>query len=606
MKKRNFLVTGVISISLGITSVFPSIAADESLGQISQPLTGTQDSFWPGVSIPVCWDTWVDGDTQARGWVQSALHETWEKHSAVRFSGWDACSGSPQQSDAIRIQIADVNPAVTKIGSKLRGVQGGMLLNFTFSTWTGGAKGKELCADGGNIPSGFPASGLATHREYCIKAIAVHEFGHALGFTHEDHRSDRFGCDKDHKAQGTAGDYKITSYDLQSVMNYCNPDWNGNGRLSFLDRWGAVAIYGGWSPDFAITPNNAAGSASNLAVAHRNSDELNIFYQGSDRALGTNWSNRTVNSGVWQKPFPITPPGATRANTPIAAVVRAKQLHVFYIGSDGALATTWTDGGSWATPFPITPPGAARGDSPITAILRGDQLHVFYIGSDGALGSTWAAPNANNGRWNAPFPITSPGAAGAKSQIATLLRGSQLHIFFQGGDRAIATAWSTPDVDDGRWKQAFPITPPGAAVAETGLSAVLRSDQLHVFYQGSDASLATTWSAPGFDGGRWQSPFPISPPGSGRLNSPIVALARNTDKLDVHYVGSDGAVATVWSNTRIQGGRWQQPYPITPPGFANGNSSITATSRFERMMDVFYIGQSGELKTLWANDPRRE
>jgi hypothetical protein len=210
----------------------------------------------------------------------------------------------------------------------------------------------------------------------------------------------------------------------------------------------------------------------------------------------------------------------------------------------------------------------------------------------------------NNGRWQAPFPITPPGAAGPGSRIDVVLRGSELHVFFQGGDRAMATAWSAPDFDNGRWQQAFPITPPDAGLAGTAVDAVLRSDQLHLFYQGPDGALATTWAAPNADGGRWHSPFPITPPGAGRPNSPIAALARNADKLDVHYIGPDGAVATVWANAGIQEGRWQQPFPVTPPGFARSNTTLAATSRFERMMDVFYLGQLSEAKTLWANDPR--
>jgi hypothetical protein len=579
--KRFFSGVCLISTLTVMVSLLSSATAEEPIGRLSQPLSGVQSSFWPHTNIAVCWDTWNGTDAQARGWVQSAINETWERYSAVRFFGWGSCSGFAQVGEAIRVRVADVNPAVSEIGSALHGVEGGMVLNFTFAAWEPG------CAAN-------PAD-----REFCIRAIAVHEFGHALGFTHEDHRSDRFGCTEPHMAQGTSGDYMITAYDLQSVMNYCNPKWNGDGVLSFHDRWGAVAIYGGWSPDFATTPNAAAADMTYLAVAHRNSDELNIFYEGPDRALGTNWSNRNVDGGIWQRPFGITPPGAARADTPIGAVARGKQLHAFYIGPDNALATTWTDGGPWVAAFPITPPSAARGDSPLAATIRGDQLHVFYIGPDGALASTWAAPNVDDGRWQAPFPITPPGTAAPASRLDVTLRKSELHVFFQDGAGAMATAWSAPDVDNGRWQPAFPITPPGAGIAGTAVDAVLRSDQLHLFYQGPDGALATTWAAPNANGGRWHSPFPITPPRAGRANSPIAALARNADKLDVHYIGPDGAVATVWANVQ---GRWQQPFPVTPPGFARSNTTLAATSRFDRMMDVFYLGHSSEVKTLWEND----
>lgn len=586
-----------------VSSVTPMTNSDENIGVIEQPLTGASaSSFWPGTSIPVCWDTWNPDDNQARQWVQSAIETTWQRHSAVRFFGWGQCQGFSQVNDAIRIRVADVNPA-SQIGTGLRGVSGGMVLNFTYAMWTGARDGEEYCANGGRVPVGFIGSGASTHREYCTKIIAVHEFGHALGFTHEDLRSDRFGCEEPHTGQGTKGNYQITSYDLNSIMNYCNPNWNGFGQLSFLDRWGAISVYGGWSPDFAITPNNAAAGLSSLAAAHRNSDELNIFFQGPDRAIGTNWSNITVNNALWQTPFPVTPPGAGKANTPIAAVSRGNQLHVFYIGPDGALATTWTDGKPWVPPFPITPPSASRVDSPLVAVIRGTQLHVFYIGPDGALASTWSSPNSNDGLWHTPFPITSSGAAAPGSHLDALVRGTQLHVFFQGNDRAFASNWSASDFDNGRWQSAFPITPPGAGIVGSAIDAVLRNGQLHLFYQGSDGALASNWAP---SGGKWNSPFPITPPGAARLNTPIAALARNADKLDVHFIGPDGAVATVWANALIQNGKWQTPFPVTPPGYARSNSALVATSRFEKTMDVFYTGQLSEMKTLWSNDPRNE
>jgi hypothetical protein len=331
---------------------------------------------------------------------------------------------------------------------------------------------------------------------------------------------------------------------------------------------------------------------------------LNVFYQGPDRAIATTWSNRAVGGGAWQNPFPLTPPGAEKVETPLAAVSRGNQLHVFFMGPDNALASTWTDGGPWAAPFPITPPGAARGDSPLAAVVRGDQLHVFYIGPDGALASTWAAPNVDTGRWQSPFPITPPAASGARSRLDVVLRGSMLNVFYQGADGAFGTAWSMPEVDGGRWQLPFPITPPGAGVAGSAIDGLRRGEELHVFFQGPDGALASTWSAPNVDGGRWHDAFPITPPGAGRRGSPLVALLRGND-FDVHYIGPDGAVATVWAKPSVANHRWQSPYPITPPGFARGNSTLAATSRNPQSMDVFYLGQLGEIKAL-VNQPARQ
>lgn len=76
---------------------------------------------------------------------------------------------------------------------------------------------------------------------------------------------------------------------------------------------------------------------------------------------------------------------------------------------------------------------------------------------------------------------------------------------------------------------------------------------------------ATTWANPAVDGGRWHDPFPITPPGAAAEVSPLDAVTRLDGLLDVFFLGPDRAVVTVWSNPEVDGGRWQDPFPITPP-----------------------------------------
>jgi len=44
--------------------------------------------------------------------------------------------------------------------------------------------------------------------------------------------------------QGPTGDYNVTKYDPDSIMNYCNPHWNGDGKLSTLDIEAVQKFYG--------------------------------------------------------------------------------------------------------------------------------------------------------------------------------------------------------------------------------------------------------------------------------------------------------------------------------------------------------------------------
>jgi hypothetical protein len=103
----------------------------------------------------------------------------------------------------------------------------------------------------------------------------VHEFGHALGFAHEQNRPDRPSTCTE-PAQGSNGNLMIGAWDLQSVMNYCNPDWNGNGQLSATDIAGVRQLYGAalWSRELGYDAS-AGGwrvEAHPRAVADVNGD----------------------------------------------------------------------------------------------------------------------------------------------------------------------------------------------------------------------------------------------------------------------------------------------------------------------------------------------
>ena len=175
-----------------------------------------------GAAIPVCWENPSPQDDVQRGWVRDSIAKTWESVSAVKFTEWADCTAG---SNGIRIRIADEWPRVFGLGNSLDGLVGGMVLNFTFQ-----------------LTKEFQSCNNDKSRESCIRAIAAHEFGHALGFAHEQNRPDTPPeCDD---VKGENGDKTIGPWDINSIMNYCNPAWNNNGKLSQIDTRGVQIVYG--------------------------------------------------------------------------------------------------------------------------------------------------------------------------------------------------------------------------------------------------------------------------------------------------------------------------------------------------------------------------
>jgi hypothetical protein len=181
---------------------------------------------WPDTLIRVCWENPEPNFAAQMQLVKQYVEETWQKYSALTFSGWEECikrNPGDRPQLGVHIRIADASPEARGIGKELDGLDGGVFISFVLK------------------PTQVPCADMPVD---CLRAIVVHEFGHIVGLTHEEFQRDAPDACTMRRDTSPAGDHGLTLYDKDSVMNSCNPHAGNLGVLSACDIYAIQQMYG--------------------------------------------------------------------------------------------------------------------------------------------------------------------------------------------------------------------------------------------------------------------------------------------------------------------------------------------------------------------------
>ncbi|MCE7986697.1 MAG: hypothetical protein DYG89_36450 [Caldilinea sp. CFX5] len=341
-----------------------------------------------------------------------------------------------------------------------------------------------------------------------------------------------------------------------------------------------------WFPSRAVVPTWA-----HVAPVSRSTDKLALFVTDVDGKIRTaSWEPAFADG--WRGWHEING-GRAGGGTPLHAVSRSKdKLDIFVVAQEIVFSAAWepafTDG--WHGWWEIN--GGRAPGARINAVVRGkDKLDIFVAGSDGRIWTAAWDPAVSN-HWRGWWPIGNVKVPHGGYIHAVSRSTDKLDIFVTDVNGKVRTAAWEPAFTDGWhgwWEINGGMAAPGAPV-----TAVARSkDKLDIFVVGTDGRVWTAAWDPAVSN-NWRGWWPI---GDIRMpaGSAVHVVSRSKDKLDIFATDVNGVIQTAWWEPSL-GATWGGWREING-GRAKPGTPVTAVSRRKDHLDIFVVGLDGYVWT---------
>lgn len=377
-------VVGVACAVLGAgceLEASPDEAIDDAIAEHESALYANTGFFWPTAGtgrtdINVCWENpnSAPGTTAAaratwRDQRRRAVEESWGRNARINFYGWDG--NNPVIAPTVCVSGAPgIHVVICTLPTDSRCPALPASQATAFPTVNGLNNGVRLNPDHG-------------------ASVAVHEFGHTLGFYHEEERPDSPNITSGPCAKQSfpnANPISYGAYDPTSTMSYCQPisaaPWLSANDVASIQR-----AYGRRIQGTLATPRaNCAAAHHAVGLGDRaftwDCDEANRDQEWFDTTL-------TSNGDAWSL-FIVGPTSSTRfcLGATSASAGAAVQLATCSTGNDWRLESMFLRG------F-----GGRCLDLRAGVLAAGTPIQIWDCGAIGGANQRWSRTRAGQIRF---------------------------------------------------------------------------------------------------------------------------------------------------------------------------------------------------------------